>query len=587
MKIFENLANLKASKLTAGQLTSTKGFYQAGDGGGATYLIKTSADYGGTPDEYRDHTISGGTIAVLQTEGSVNVKQYGAVGDGVADDTAAIQAAADAVSASGGGVVYYPAGTYLVSRGITTTDSGTQHLAIRLNNFVYHKGAGIDATKIHLADGSDCHVFYQFQADHCGVSDMTIDANRANQTVQNPSTGNDPAGIIIIDLALNVQLKDLYIKNTPDYGIGFEGSMNARNCLIENVTIENSGGDSFDAKNGSNLSARNIISNLTVLDLNPSVGQDARQAAVNPREGWTLNNIKVNNLSGDCVGIRFNAGTSADSGGESGRENRCSNFEIRASSSGTTVGIQADGRHCQFSNGYIEGTNDGIWVRQSEQSFSNISIVGVANDGFKAIDNTVDPTFATAGEKCQASNIIVRGAGDAGFDLSTNQNRLSNCIANDNDRGFYIHTGSNNSIIGGEATGNSTTAVQDNATATIIAHLYGYSQGTATLTCTGMSASTTGTMKYEIDGDVVNISIPEMIGTSNTTAFTITGLPSVLIPRETSYFMLRARDNSAAILGMMQISDSGNITMFPAVSGGTWTASNQKGVYATGISYII
>ena len=38
----------------------------------------------------------------------IDVRDWGAVGDGVADDTAAIQAAIDA----GPGVVYFPAGTY-------------------------------------------------------------------------------------------------------------------------------------------------------------------------------------------------------------------------------------------------------------------------------------------------------------------------------------------------------------------------------------------------------------------------------------------------------------------------------------------
>ena len=41
-----------------------------------------------------------------------NVKDYGAAGDGAADDTAEIQLAIDAAEAAGGGVVYFPRGTY-------------------------------------------------------------------------------------------------------------------------------------------------------------------------------------------------------------------------------------------------------------------------------------------------------------------------------------------------------------------------------------------------------------------------------------------------------------------------------------------
>ena len=45
----------------------------------------------------------------------VSVKDFGAVGDGVTDDTAAIQAAIDAVVTAGGGKVFVPRGKYLVS----------------------------------------------------------------------------------------------------------------------------------------------------------------------------------------------------------------------------------------------------------------------------------------------------------------------------------------------------------------------------------------------------------------------------------------------------------------------------------------
>ena len=53
-----------------------------------------------------------------------NVRAFGAVGDGVHDDTAAIQAAIDAASAGLGGVVYLPPGGYRTSAPLTLpTDS--------------------------------------------------------------------------------------------------------------------------------------------------------------------------------------------------------------------------------------------------------------------------------------------------------------------------------------------------------------------------------------------------------------------------------------------------------------------------------
>ena len=52
-----------------------------------------------------------------------NVKDFGATGDGTTDDAEAIQAAIDA--ASGGGEVFFPAGTYLITDTLSLYSSQT------------------------------------------------------------------------------------------------------------------------------------------------------------------------------------------------------------------------------------------------------------------------------------------------------------------------------------------------------------------------------------------------------------------------------------------------------------------------------
>lgn len=52
---------------------------------------------------------------------------YGAVGDGVTDDTTAIQAAITAAAANGGGRIYFPKGIYAVTGIVVTTSNITLH----------------------------------------------------------------------------------------------------------------------------------------------------------------------------------------------------------------------------------------------------------------------------------------------------------------------------------------------------------------------------------------------------------------------------------------------------------------------------
>lgn len=104
---YDTVAQMKGSTPAVGELISTKGYYVAGDGGGASYLVAASQ----TVDGYGDHDLAGGTVVLLQAGTLVSAKQYGAKYDNATDDSAAHNAGLAALSAAGGGVLSLPSGT--------------------------------------------------------------------------------------------------------------------------------------------------------------------------------------------------------------------------------------------------------------------------------------------------------------------------------------------------------------------------------------------------------------------------------------------------------------------------------------------
>lgn len=119
VKTFNTVSELKAfSALSVGQYVKTIGYNNIFDGGGNDYYIVaagTGIDDGGT---FIDLPASGFQARGLFTNNIADVKKFGAVGDGVADDTGAIQAAIN----SGYRSVYFPDGIYLTTAPIVISN---------------------------------------------------------------------------------------------------------------------------------------------------------------------------------------------------------------------------------------------------------------------------------------------------------------------------------------------------------------------------------------------------------------------------------------------------------------------------------
>lgn len=113
-----------------------------------------------------------GTGAVARTWSSkardiISVKDYGATGDGVTNDSSAIQAA---ITAAADNVLYFPPGTYIVSTALTST-SGIKIV-----------GSGMRTTSLKWTGGASTVLTITSAADNCEISDMVFD-NTGTATV--------------------------------------------------------------------------------------------------------------------------------------------------------------------------------------------------------------------------------------------------------------------------------------------------------------------------------------------------------------------------------------------------------------------
>lgn len=122
---FLNVAAMKSNNnLKDGMIVKTLGYYSVNDGGGANYLIRTK-----TSDDIENngsiHFIDSDLVAelIVDNNNNINVKQFGAKGNGITNDALAIK---NAVGSSYN--VYFPDGEYVIENDFVNITKNYQQI---------------------------------------------------------------------------------------------------------------------------------------------------------------------------------------------------------------------------------------------------------------------------------------------------------------------------------------------------------------------------------------------------------------------------------------------------------------------------
>lgn len=169
-----------------------------------------------------------------------DVKGYGAKGDGITNDTTAIQAAIDDANTAGGGTVYFPASStnYIISGVLTLYDN------IKL------LGDHYSTSTIFLQASSDTQMANANSKDNITIKNLTFDGNNDNGNTQT---------LIWLTAAQNCEIVNCKITNTDNTAIYLisDATTNCENNTFHHNIIEDIGsvaikikahGDSSDTK---------------------------------------------------------------------------------------------------------------------------------------------------------------------------------------------------------------------------------------------------------------------------------------------------------------------------------------------------
>ena len=129
--VFDNVTNMKNSEnLIEGSYARTLGFHNLNDGGSKTYKIikeQSATNVNGRTKINLGHD----DLYAISLNDTINVREYGAKGDGITDDTESIQFCIDNFPHR---TIYFPSGNYLISKELNIKSGNEYQVDLYLEN---------------------------------------------------------------------------------------------------------------------------------------------------------------------------------------------------------------------------------------------------------------------------------------------------------------------------------------------------------------------------------------------------------------------------------------------------------------------
>jgi polygalacturonase len=205
----------------------------------------------------------------------LNVKNYGALGNGVKDDTAAIQAAINALPTTGG-TVQVPAGTYIIDTAKKINLRSKMHFQLMPGAILKAKTSSlIRHYLIYINDKSDVE-----------VSGGQLIGDRATHKYATSGTHEWGHGIQCLG-GIRVTIRDLRVADCTGDGVCIGGSAN--DVVVANIVSTNNRRQGLSITNCSNIKVYDSEFSFTN-GTSPECGID-----IEPDASWTCNTVLIQN----------------------------------------------------------------------------------------------------------------------------------------------------------------------------------------------------------------------------------------------------------------------------------------------------